>query len=63
MSKVLLEKYDGYAMVILNRPDSMNALSRALREEFVAVFEECQRDEANHCPGRQLVQGDQLAQK
>ena len=46
MSKVLLEKYDGYAMVILNRPDSMNALSRALREEFVAVFEECQRDES-----------------
>lgn len=45
MDKVLLEKCDGYAIVRLNRPEHMNALSRELRADFVAAFEECQRDE------------------
>lgn len=44
MNKVLLEKNKGYAIVTLNRPEAMNALSRELRAEFVAVFEECQQD-------------------
>ena len=44
MNKVLLEKHDGYAIVTLNRPDDMNALSRELRADFVAAFEECARD-------------------
>jgi enoyl-CoA hydratase len=41
---VLLEKHPGYAVVTLNRPDAMNALSRELRNQFVAVFAECSAD-------------------
>jgi len=44
MSLVLLEKHEGFAVVTLNRPDAMNALSRDLRREFVAAFSECQSD-------------------
>lgn len=39
MENVLLEKRDGYAIVTLNRPDQMNALSRALRRDFISVFD------------------------
>ena len=46
MSKVLLEKHDGFAVVTLNRPDAMNALSRELRKEFVAAFADCATDPA-----------------
>lgn len=46
MNKVLLEKQDGYAIVTLNRPEAMNALSRELRADFVAAFEDCQQDPA-----------------
>ncbi len=46
MNKVLLEKRDGYAIVTLNRPDEMNALSRELRADFVAAFDACTADEA-----------------
>ena len=46
MDKVLVEKCEGYAIVSLNRPDNMNALSRELREDFVKAFELCQSDEA-----------------
>jgi enoyl-CoA hydratase len=46
MSTVLLEKFDGYALVTLNRPQAMNALSRELRRDFVAVFHECTEDPA-----------------
>ena len=45
MNKVLLEKHDGYAIVTLNRPDEMNALSRELRSDFVAAFDDCEGDE------------------
>jgi enoyl-CoA hydratase len=46
MSKVLLEKHDGFAIVTLNRPDAMNALSRELRKDFVAAFTDCAADPA-----------------
>lgn len=46
MAKVLLGKRDGYAIVTLNRPDEMNALSRELRADFVAAFDACTEDEA-----------------
>ncbi len=45
MPHVLLEKHDGYAIVTLNRPEAMNALSRDLRKEFVAVFKDCIDDD------------------
>jgi enoyl-CoA hydratase len=44
MSTVLLEKRDGFAIVTLNRPAAMNALSRELRCDLVAAFETCTRD-------------------
>lgn len=44
MNKVLLDKRDGYAIVTLNRPDDMNALSRELRSDFVAAFDDCAGD-------------------
>jgi enoyl-CoA hydratase len=46
MNKVLLEKHDGYAVLRLNRPQAMNALSRELREDFVTAFEECSIDDS-----------------
>ena len=46
MNKVIVEKHDGYAVVSLNRPESMNALSRELRDDFVQALEDCQADEA-----------------
>jgi len=41
---VLVEKTDGIATVTLNRPEAMNALSRALRRELVRTFEEVKSD-------------------
>jgi enoyl-CoA hydratase len=46
MNKVLLEKRDGYAIVSLNRPDEMNALSRELRADLVQAFAECSADDS-----------------
>jgi enoyl-CoA hydratase len=41
MSTVLLEQHEGFAIVTLNRPQAMNALSRELRQDFVAAFTNC----------------------
>jgi enoyl-CoA hydratase len=46
MNTVLLEKHAGFAVVTLNRPAAMNALSRELRGDFVEVFAECSGDPA-----------------
>lgn len=45
MSNVLVEKRATYAIVTLNRPEAMNALSRELRKEFVLAFKALQQDE------------------
>ena len=50
MSTVLLEKHEGYAIMTLNRPQAMNALSRELRRDFVAAFTACSDD-----PGIRVV--------
>lgn len=44
MSLVLVEKADGVATVTLNRPDAMNALSRALRDEFCQTMADLAAD-------------------
>jgi enoyl-CoA hydratase len=44
MDTVLLDKHGGFAIVTLNRPLAMNALSRDLRRDFVAVFKDCTED-------------------
>lgn len=44
MKTVLLEKHQGFAIVTLNRPEAMNALSRELRKEFVATLADCTAD-------------------
>ena len=44
MNTVLLEKHPGFAIVTLNRPEAMNALSRELRRDFVQVFKACAED-------------------
>lgn len=44
MTTVLLDKHPGFAVVTLNRPEAMNALSRDLRKDFVNVFTACAAD-------------------
>lgn len=43
---ILVERQDAVAIVTLNRPDAMNALSRALRAEIARVFAELNADES-----------------
>ncbi len=43
---LLLEKSDAIATLTLNRPDAMNALSRALRDAITHAFREIQADPA-----------------
>jgi enoyl-CoA hydratase len=46
---VLVERDEAIAVVRLNRPDQLNALSDELMEELVGVLEELDRDEAIRC--------------
>ncbi len=46
---VLVERDEPIAVVTLNRPDRMNALSEPLMEELVAALGELDRDEAIRC--------------
>lgn len=43
---ILVEVADGVATVTLNRPDSLNALNRAMRLELLAAFKAAGRNEA-----------------
>lgn len=43
---VTIQKHDAVALVTMNRPDALNALSRALRAELVRVFDELATDES-----------------
>ncbi len=42
---IRVEKHDAVALVTLNRPDALNALSRALRAELVRIFGELATDD------------------
>jgi enoyl-CoA hydratase len=46
---VLVERDDPIAVVLLNRPDALNALSDDLMEQLVTVLEELDRDAAVRC--------------
>ena len=46
MATVLVDKHDGYAVITLNRPDQMNALSKALRAELVVALADCEADDS-----------------
>lgn len=46
MSLILVEIADGVALVTLNRPEAMNALSKALRAELADVFLRLDADDA-----------------
>lgn len=47
-SLVLLEKNNGIALVTLNRPDALNALSIDMRSAIVKVFDELKEDDDVH---------------
>ncbi|MGH3005997.1 MAG: enoyl-CoA hydratase-related protein [Gaiellaceae bacterium] len=49
MSLVLVEREEPIAVVLLNRPDVMNALNDEVMEELVAALEELDRNEAIRC--------------
>src|SRR5436309_3900124 len=49
MALVLLEREEPIAVVLLNRPDALNALSDELMEELVTALEELDREEAVRC--------------
>jgi enoyl-CoA hydratase len=46
---VLIERDDPIAVVLLNRPDQLNALSGELMDELVGALEELDEDEAIRC--------------
>jgi enoyl-CoA hydratase/carnithine racemase len=43
-SEVLMERRDGTAVVTLNRPESLNAVNRSLRESLISLLQEANRD-------------------
>ena len=49
MALVITEIEDGIAVVTLNRPEAMNALSRALRAELAAAMRAVDADDAVRC--------------
>jgi enoyl-CoA hydratase len=44
MAVITVERCDGYAVVTLNRPEAMNALSRELRSELARIVRELDAD-------------------
>ena len=49
MSLVVTEREDPVAVVLLNRPEALNALSDDLMEQLVTTLEELDRDKAVRC--------------
>src|SRR2546428_2724665 len=49
MALVTVERGEPIAVVLLNRPDALNALSDELMEELVTALEELDREEAVRC--------------
>src|SRR5918992_3763622 len=48
-SLVLVEREEPIAIVLLNRPEQLNALSSELMDELVSALQELDRDEGVHC--------------
>jgi enoyl-CoA hydratase/carnithine racemase len=46
MSEVLYQKFDGYAVFTLNRPEVLNAMNTALREQFTDCMDDFEADPA-----------------
>lgn len=44
MSEVLYEKFEGYAIFTLNRPERLNAFNVPLREQFTAALRDFEQD-------------------
>ena len=43
-SSLLFEKQNGIAIVTLNRPEAMNALSKMMRDALITTFRQIQAD-------------------
>lgn len=72
MNEVLLDMQDRVAVITLNRPERLNAVNQALREQLIAALGEANRDEAVRavvlagagtrafCAGQDLEEGSQV---
>ena len=64
--KLLFELSDGVAILMLNRPDVMNAFEDGMREALFQRLEECANDQAVRCivitgAGRAFSAGGDIA--
>lgn len=48
LNRVILEKYQNYAVIFLNEPESLNAFSRELKEDLLSTLKEVEKDSSVH---------------